>query len=78
MNSHVKPDKKTLKPIHLFEAEMLPQTDIDVLSAAVPRYVIFHAHLTDAKAQEIIEFLQAEREKGIKGTITLPIWGRMI
>lgn len=77
MRNHKRPEQKTLKPMNLFESELIPFESIDVMSAAQPRYIVVYHHLTKEEAKRIIQHLEDCLNRP-GATVTLPIIGRMV
>jgi len=71
-----RPDQKQLKPMNLFESELLPYETIDIMSAAQPRYVVVYHHLSKQETEKVIQYLQ-EKLRIQRGAIVLPMVGRM-
>lgn len=69
-----KPDSKDLKPLDLYEAELV--TQIEPAHFGTPRFVVTHAHLSKEEARKVISFLQSELDK--PGSVILPLIGRAV
>jgi len=74
---HVRPHRKSLKPINLFDAEFHKIDGDEVSSAIEPRYLPVYPHMTKAEAQKLYDFL-GEYLKEARGTVIFCVMGRMV
>lgn len=77
MNLRKRPDRKSLKPINLFDAELHRIDGDEVISSVEPRYLPVYPHMTKEEAQKLHDFL-GEQLKSARGTIIYCVMGRMV
>jgi len=67
-----------VKPIDLYEAELVDRNDINPMRSIEPRHTAIYIHLTIDEAKSILQHLAAEIENHKTGTILLPLYGREV
>lgn len=74
----IRPERRELKAINLYETKFHLVEGEDVIQSTEPRWVSVHAHMTKEEAMQTLASLQELIKKHIGGTIIVGFTGRMV